>query len=84
MEGKNVKTRVGTVVSDKMSKTRVVLVEKFFAHPLYQKRIKKHTRIYIHDPENQANVGDKVRVIETRPMSKLKRWVLVDIIEKAK
>lgn len=84
MSERKIKTQIGVVVSDKMDQTRVVEVERMFAHPLYQKRIKKHKKIYVHDPKNVAKVGDKVRAMETRPISKLKRWVLVDVVEKAK
>lgn len=83
-----VKTRrkelVGTVVSDKMDKTIVVLVERQFPHPLYGKRIKKSKRYYAHDPENKAKIGDVVRIRESRPLSKLKRWTLVEIISSTK
>lgn len=78
------KTRVGTVVSDKMDKTAVVLVEYRTAHPLYKKIMKRSIKLKIHDQENQCNIGDRVRVMETRPLSKDKRWRLVEIIEKAK
>lgn len=78
------KTRVGRVVSDKMDKTIVVLVEDRKAHPLYKKIIKRSYRLKAHDEENQCGVGDRVRVMETRPLSKDKRWRLVEVIEKAK
>jgi len=78
------KTRVGTVVSDKMDKTAVVIVEDRVAHPLYKKIIKRSIKLKAHDEENQCNIGDRVRIMETRPLSKDKRWRLVEIIEKAK
>jgi len=78
------KTRVGKVVSDKMDKTIVVIVEDRVAHPLYKKIIKTTYRLKAHDEKNECGVGDRVRVMETRPLSKDKRWRLVEIIEKAK
>ena len=78
------KTRVGKVVSDKMDKTIVVIVEDRVAHPLYKKIIKQTYRLKAHDEKNECGIGDRVRVMETRPLSKDKRWRLVEIIEKAK
>jgi small subunit ribosomal protein S17 len=78
------KTRVGKVVSDKMDKTIVVIVEDRVAHPLYKKIIKTTYRLKAHDEKNECGIGDRVRVMETRPISKDKRWRLVEIIEKAK
>ncbi|MEG0035439.1 MAG: 30S ribosomal protein S17 [Oscillospiraceae bacterium] len=78
------KTRVGKVVSDKMDKTIVVIVEDRVAHPLYKKIIKKTYRLKAHDENNDCGIGDKVKVMETRPLSKDKRWRLVEILEKAK
>lgn len=78
------KTRVGKVVSDKMDKTIVVIVEDRVAHPLYKKIIKKTYRLKAHDEKNECGIGDRVKVMETRPLSKDKRWRLVEIIEKAK
>ena len=78
------KTRVGRVVSDRMSKTVVVAVELRVAHPLYGKRVVHTTKYYAHDEDGQAHTGDTVRIMETRPLSKTKRWRLVEIIEKAK
>ena len=78
------KTRVGKVVSDKMDKTIVVIVEDRVAHPLYKKIIKTTYRLKAHDENNECKIGDKVKVMETRPLSKDKRWRLVEIIEKAK
>lgn len=78
------KTRIGKVVSDKMDKTIVVAVEDRVAHPLYKKIVKRTYRLKAHDEKNECGIGDKVKVMETRPMSKDKRWRLVEIIEKAK
>ncbi len=78
------KVRVGKVVSDSMDKTIVVAVERTVRHPLYGKTIKRTSKIYAHDEENQCKVGDIVKVMETRPLSKTKRWRLVSILEKAK
>lgn len=78
------KIRIGTVVSDKMDKTVVVAVERRTAHPVYGKRITKTTRFHAHDEQNQAHEGDTVRIMETRPLSKLKRWRVVEIIERAR
>ena len=78
------KTRVGKVVSDKMDKTIVVAVEDRVPHPLYKKIIKRTYKLKAHDENNECGVGDRVRVMETRPLSKDKRWRLVEIIEKAK
>ena len=78
------KSRVGTVVSDKMDKTAVVLIEDRISHPLYGKTMKRSIKLKAHDEQNQCGIGDRVRVMETRPLSKDKRWRLVEIIEKAK
>ena len=78
------KTRVGMVSSDKMDKTIVVSVVEHIRHPLYKKIVKRTYRLKAHDEENSCQIGDKVRVMETRPLSKDKRWRLVEIIEKAK
>ncbi|MEE1024776.1 MAG: 30S ribosomal protein S17 [Acutalibacteraceae bacterium] len=78
------KTRVGRVVSDKMEKTIVVAIEDNVKHPLYNKIVKKTVKLKAHDEENKAGIGDRVLVMETRPLSKDKRWRLVEIIEKAK
>jgi len=76
--------RVGKVVSDKMDKTIVVIVENRVPHPLYKKIIKRTYRLKAHDENNECGIGDRVRVMETRPLSKDKRWRLVEVIEKAK
>ncbi len=78
------KTRVGLVVSDKMDKTIVVAVTEHVRHPLYKKIMKRTYKLKAHDENNESKPGDKVRVMETRPISKDKRWRLVEIIEKAK
>ena len=78
------KTRVGKVVSDKMDKTVVVIVENRVAHPLYKKIIKRTYRLKAHDEMNECGIGDIVKVMETRPLSKDKRWRVVEIVEKAK
>ena len=78
------KTKTGVVSSDKMEKTITVSVERKVKHPLYGKFVKKTTKFHAHDEKNEAKPGDVVRIMETRPLSKTKRWRLVDIIEKAK
>ena len=78
------KTRIGRVVSDKMDKTIVVAIQDNVKHKVYNKIIKRTTKIHAHDEKNECNIGDKVEVMETRPLSKTKRWRLVQIIEKAK
>jgi small subunit ribosomal protein S17 len=78
------KTRVGKVVSDKMDKTVVVSIEDNVRHPLYKKIIKNTVKLKAHDENNECGIGDRVLVMETRPLSKDKRWRLVEIIEKAK
>ena len=85
MEERNLrKTRVGKVVSDKMDKTIVVAVQDNVKHPLYGKIVKKTYKLKAHDENNEWKVGDRVKVMETRPLSKDKRWRLVSIVEKAK
>ena len=78
------KTRVGKVVSDKMDKTIVVAIEENVKHPLYKKIVKRTYKLKAHDENNECNIGDRVKVMETRPLSKDKRWRLVEIIERAK
>ena len=78
------KVRVGKVVSDKMDKTIVVAIEDNVRHPKYGKIIKRTVKIHVHDAKNECGIGDKVEVMETRPLSKTKRWRLVQIVEKAK
>lgn len=77
------KTRVGKVVSDKMDKTIVVAIENSVKHPLYGKIVKRTYKLKAHDENNECGIGDKVKVMETRPLSKEKRWRLVEIVEKA-
>ena len=77
------KTMTGTVVSDKMDKTIVVAIERRVKHPLYGKIVKRTYKLKAHDENNECSTGDKVRVMETRPLSKDKRWRLVEIVEKA-
>ena len=78
------KVRVGMVVSDKMDKTCVVAIEDNVKHPVYGKIIKRTLKVHAHDEKNECGVGDKVRIMETRPLSKTKRWRIVEVIEKAK
>ncbi|MBE6905460.1 30S ribosomal protein S17 [Marasmitruncus massiliensis] len=78
------KTRVGMVVSDKMDKTVVVAIEDNVKHPLYKKIIKRTTKFKAHDENNECGIGDKVEIMETRPLSKDKRWRVTEIIAKAK
>ncbi len=80
----NRKTRIGTVTSDKMDKTITVSVETVKQHPLYKKTIRTHQKYKAHDETNEAKAGDIVRIMETRPLSKDKRWKLTEIIQKAK
>ncbi|OEF97929.1 30S ribosomal protein S17 [Desulfuribacillus alkaliarsenatis] len=77
------KVRIGKVVSDKMDKTIVVAVETYINHPLYKKRIKRTKKFKAHDENNIAKMGDRVKIMETRPLSKDKRWRLVEVVEKA-
>jgi small subunit ribosomal protein S17 len=77
------KVRVGTVVSSKMDKTIVVRIDRTMKHPLYLKTVRTFSKLYAHDEKNDARVGDTVRVMETRPMSKSKRWRVVEIVERA-
>lgn len=84
MERGRRKVRLGYVTSDKMDKTIVVSVEEFVRHPLYGKRVKRTKKFKAHDEENTCGIGDKVRIMETRPLSRDKRWRLVEIVEKAK
>ncbi len=78
------KTQIGKVVSNKMDKTIVVAIEDSVKHPLYNKIVKRTVKFKAHDENNEAGIGDRVKVMETRPLSKDKRWRLVEIIEKAK
>lgn len=78
------KQRTGKVVSNKMTKSITVLIERSLVHPLYGKFMKRSTKLVAHDEKNECGVGDRVRIAETRPLSKTKKWRLVEIIEKAK
>ena len=78
------KERIGIVISNKMAKTITVSVERKVKHPIYGKFIKKTTRFHAHDEKNEASIGDVVRIMETRPLSKTKRWRLVEVVEKVK
>lgn len=77
------KTRIGKVISNKMDKTITVAIEYSIKHPLYGKVVKRTYKLKAHDENNECNIGDKVKVMETRPLSKEKRWRLVEIVEKA-
>lgn len=83
VERGNRKERIGEVVSNKMTKTIVVQVERRFPHPRYKKVVTSYKKFYAHDEKNEAKPGDRVRIEETRPLSKLKRWRLVQVVEKA-
>jgi small subunit ribosomal protein S17 len=78
------KTRVGVVVSDAMDKTVLVRIDRTMRHPLYKKTVARSSKLAAHDEANEAHVGDTVRVMETRPLSKTKRWRVVEIVERAK
>lgn len=84
VERKTRKSRIGLVTSDKMDKTITVAVERKVKHPFYGKFLKKTTKFHAHDEANSCGIGDTVRIMETRPLSKTKRWRLVEVIEKAK
>lgn len=78
------KIRVGVVSSNKMDKTATIVVERKVKHPIYGKFVKKSTRFHAHDEKNECSIGDLVKIMETRPLSKTKRWRLVEVIEKVK
>jgi len=78
------KTRLGKVVSNKMEKTITVSIERKVPHPVYKKYFKKTTKLMAHDEKNECSIGDVVKIMETRPLSKIKRWRLVEVVEKAK
>jgi small subunit ribosomal protein S17 len=85
MEARNLrKTRIGVVTSNKMTKTITVEVERKVKHPIYGKFVKKSTRFHAHDDKNECSIGDVVKIMETRPLSKTKRWRLVEVVEKVK
>jgi small subunit ribosomal protein S17 len=83
-ERANRKVKIGKVVSNKMTKTVVVLCERQFAHPIYKKIVKKKSKFKVHDEKQECQVGDRVRIAETRPLSREKCWRVVEILEKAK
>jgi small subunit ribosomal protein S17 len=78
------KTRIGVVTSNRMDKTVTVAVERKVKHPIYGKFVKKTTKFHAHDEKNECTIGDTVRIMETRPLSKTKRWRMVEVVEKAK
>jgi small subunit ribosomal protein S17 len=78
------KERIGVVVSDRMDKSILVAIQRQVKHPIYHKFVKKTTKLMAHDDSNEAGIGDTVRIMETRPLSKRKRWRLVEIVEKAR
>ncbi len=78
------KTRIGVVVSNKMQRTITVAIERRVSHPIYKKYFKKTTKLMAHDPKDECSIGDRVKIMETRPLSLKKRWRLVEIVEKAK
>lgn len=84
MERNQRKVREGWVTSNRMNKTIVVAVERQFRHPRYEKIIRRTSKLYAHDDQNQCQIGDRVKVMETKPLSKLKRWRLVEVLEKAR
>jgi small subunit ribosomal protein S17 len=85
MEARNLrKTRIGVVTSNKMAKTITVAVERKVKHPIYGKFVKKTSKFHAHDDKNECSIGDVVRIMETRPLSKTKRWRLVEVVEKVK
>jgi small subunit ribosomal protein S17 len=77
------KILIGRVVGDKMDKTVTISVERLFQHPKYKKIVKKTSKVYAHDAENQCRVGDKVKLMSTRPLSKFKRWRVIEVLERA-
>ena len=83
-ERKPRKTLIGWVVSDKMEKTITVSIKRTFQHPRYKKIVKKTSKIWAHDAENDCHIGDKVKVMSTRPLSKFKRWRVIEVLERAK
>ncbi len=85
MEARNLrKTRIGTVTSNKMAKTITVAIERKVKHPIYGKFVKKTTKLHAHDEKDECSIGDVVKIMETRPLSKSKRWRLVEVVEKVK
>ncbi|MCX5782300.1 MAG: 30S ribosomal protein S17 [Elusimicrobia bacterium] len=84
MERTKRKLKTGIVTSDKSNKTRIVEVSRSFRHPFYDKVLKRDAKYYVHDEKNESHTGDQVKIAETRPLSKLKRWRLLEVIQKAK
>ena len=84
MERNDRKERIGKVISNKMQKTITVAVDRKVKHPIYGKFVKKTTKFHAHDEKNECTIGDTVKIMETRPLSKTKRWRLVEVVEKAK
>ncbi len=84
MDKKHKNTKVGIVVSNKMDKTVVVRVDRYLLHPMYKKFVRKTKKFMAHDENNTCNIGDRVRIVESRPLSRRKRWIVTEIIEKAK
>jgi small subunit ribosomal protein S17 len=78
------KVRQGSVISDKMDQTRVVVQDRLVRHPVYERYVRRRKKYYVHDEKNESHVGDVVRFMETRPISKLKRWRLLEVVERAK
>lgn len=83
MERARRKFRTGTVIADKVSKTRVVVVDRTYRDSVYSKVLRAQTKMYVHDEVNVSKAGDQVRIMETRPLSKMKRWTLVEVVKKA-
>jgi small subunit ribosomal protein S17 len=83
MERGKRKAKTGVVVSDKMDKTRIVEIVRTFRHPLYDKVLRRRSKFYVHDEKNESHSGDRVKIMETRPLSRLKRWRLVEVMGKA-
>lgn len=83
MERNKRKVRMGKIISDKMDKTRTVEISRTFRHPLYEKVLRRRSKLYAHDEKNESHIGDTVRIREIRPLSKLKRWSLIEIVKKA-
>lgn len=77
------KVRTGVVIGDKTNKTRIVEITRDFRSPMYEKVLSRRTKLYVHDEKNESHAGDKVKVMETRPISKMKRWCLVEVLKKA-
>ncbi|MCI0511871.1 30S ribosomal protein S17 [candidate division KSB1 bacterium] len=84
IEREQIKSKQGHVSSDKMDKSRVIVVERLIKHPIYKKVIKKTSKIMVHDEKNESHVGDLVKVVATRPLSKRKHWRVLEILERAK